>query len=190
MGSAVIKKINKRMKKHKKDIVFNNLSINGNTTRMALERMPYDIQSNSPEYLLVQFGMNDANYWLSDKGVPRVSIDSFESNLKEILSRANAIGVKKIFINTNHISTLTNIMKNTNISYQESVREYNKIIRKVAKASSVVLIDIEKAFSTLSGDELKKYILKDGVHLSKHGHKLYLKTVFPFIYKELNEEIK
>src|SRR6267378_1663214 len=79
-----------------------NSSVNENTTRMALERMPYDIQSHPIDILFVQFGMNDCNYWLTDKGVPRVSPMAFEANLLEIIDRAQAIHVKKIFLSTNH----------------------------------------------------------------------------------------
>lgn len=180
------KYVNKELAKIDKHIVFNNLSINGNTTRMALERMPYDIQSNKPDYLLIQFGMNDANYWLSDNGVPRVGKHAFKSNLEEMIDRANAIGVKKIFLNTNHISTLTGIMKNTNISYQKSVMDYNKIIREVSNYSSnIILTDIENVFSKYSEKELEKYILEDGVHLSELGHDVYFNELFPQIEKEI-----
>lgn len=72
-----------RIKFPQQDITAINSSINGNTTRMALERMPYDIQSHDVDILVIGFGMNDCNYWETDKGVPRVSPLAFEANLKK-----------------------------------------------------------------------------------------------------------
>jgi lysophospholipase L1-like esterase len=62
---------------HALDIIIQNPSVNGNTTRLALERMPYDIQSHTPHVLFVQCGMNDCNVWQTDKGHPRVSKAAF-----------------------------------------------------------------------------------------------------------------
>ena len=45
------------------DVLTQNPSVNGNTTRMALERMPYDVQSHAPDVLYIQFGLNDCNGW-------------------------------------------------------------------------------------------------------------------------------
>ena len=42
---------------------------------------PYDVQSHEVDVLVVGFGMNDCNYWMTDKGVPRVSQNAFRANL-------------------------------------------------------------------------------------------------------------
>lgn len=55
-----------------KAVVFNP-SINGDTTRRALERIAHDVQTRSVDGILVQFGLNDANHWETDRGLPRVS---------------------------------------------------------------------------------------------------------------------
>ena len=66
--------------------------------------MPYDIQSHEPDLLLVQFGMNDCNFWESDRGNPRVSLDAFRANLREIYTRAFSFGVHNVIQLTNHPS--------------------------------------------------------------------------------------
>src|SRR6516165_6738095 len=50
------------------DLMVQNPSINGNTTRMALDRMAFDVQAHRPDVLIVQFGLNDCNVWESDQG--------------------------------------------------------------------------------------------------------------------------
>lgn len=168
------------------NIVVNNHSINGNTTRMALERMPHDIQDKSIDILVVEFGMNDCNYWVTDCGVPRVSEEAFRANLTEIIERALVFHVKKILLLTNHISGRMDIMPNSSITYQQSNKKYNLIIREVAQrfgAEKVVLVDMEKYFEEGLGKEndniknreniRKSLLLPDLVHLSKKGHELY-----------------
>lgn len=162
-------------------------SISGNTTRMALERMPSDIQSYGIiDVILIQFGLNDCNYWKTDKGVPRVSKKAFKANLLEIIERARIFGAKKIFLNTNHPTLRTNLMKK-HLSYQQSNEEYNQIIREVAKISKVQLIDIEKFWQQRikTPSSLKDLLLSDKLHLSVAGHNLYFRIVFPAIEKQL-----
>jgi lysophospholipase L1-like esterase len=79
-----------------------NASVNGNTRRQALERMPYEVQSHPLDVLLVQFGMNDCNYWRTYHGLPRVSQAAFRANLAEIIERAFRFGAQRVLLNTNH----------------------------------------------------------------------------------------
>jgi acyl-CoA thioesterase-1 len=167
-----------------RDVEVSNLSVNGNTTRLALERMPYDIQSHSPEILIVQFGMNDCNVWESDRGHPRVSAEAFEANLREIVKRARIFGVQQVFLHTNHFSARMSPMPNTDLTYEEANRAYNDVIRRVAAdmPNAVELTDIEAVWREhLDGDEDRRveYVLDDHLHLSVPGHDLYFESVAP-----------
>ena len=156
------------------ELLIQNLSVNGNTTRMALERMPYDIQSHDIDILVIGFGMNDCNYWESDKGLPRVSPQAFEANMKEIIDRAYNFNIREVIIHTNHPSPRTDLMSNTNITYGQSNHFYNEIIRKIARDDKRVnFVDIEREIEEIGGCE--HFVLKDGVHLSMAGHELYYK---------------
>lgn len=165
-------------------VLVSNVSINGRTTRQALETMPHEIQAEPPDILLVQFGMNDCNYWKTDRGMPRVSPEAFLCNLKEIINRAYNVGVKKVFVNTNHPTDLTEIMPHTKISYQSSNARYNLLIRDACRETQAVLIDIEDFFNK----EIKRlnatrenYLLPDMLHINEDGHNLYFNIVYPII---------
>lgn len=138
------------------DLVVNS-SRNGDTTRLALERMPQDVQAYKPDVLIVQFGINDQNKWKTNKGMPRVTKESFEHNLKEILYRAMNNGCESIYLLTNHIYG------------------YNENIRTVVKETSAKLIDVGYETPFSNG------ILLDDIHLNKKGHQLY----FDIISKQL-----
>jgi lysophospholipase L1-like esterase len=178
--------VSQRLQKKFPSLVVANSSVNGRTTRQALENMPYEIQSTAPDILIVQFGMNDCNYWKTDGGLPRVSLGSFKSNLNEIFDRAFYCGVKKICVNTNHPTCRTKSkMPFTDIVYQDNNEKYNEVIRELHRErsdSSIVLNDIEKHFknSTL---EMEQYVLgePDLLHLSNAGHLEYYNFIYPKI---------
>jgi lysophospholipase L1-like esterase len=163
-------------------VLIQNASINGNTTRLALERMSYDVTSHSPDFLLVQFGMNDCNYWQSDFTVPRVSERAFEANLVEIVERAFLCGTSQIFLCTNHPSLKGEFSHFPTKSHSESNKRYNDIIRRTAallqqENESVILLDNESYWYEIMESNpqirLEKLLLPDGIHLSETGHRIY-----------------
>lgn len=187
------------LKRMDDSIVVNNLSVNGNTTRMALERMAHDIQGKNIEILIVEFGMNDCNYWQTDCGVPRVSPDSFQANLEEIIKRARVFNTKKIVLLTNHVSGRNDLLVNSDITYQENNQKYNAIIRKVAKEESTLLIDMEDYFISYINEvnedqrraRIESLLLPDMIHLSRLGHEIYYKFfISQFVERVLNAEEK
>lgn len=173
-----------------RNFLLSNASVNGNTTRLALERMPYDIQGHKPDLILVQFGMNDCNFWDSDNGCPRVSIEAFKANLKEIVTRALLNNCKHVFLNTNH-PTLRNHskMKNSNLTYEDSNHLYNQAIRETyhelkSKNIRITLNDIEKSF-TSQNVSLNELLLPDHLHLSAKGHEIYFNNIFPVVKENI-----
>ncbi len=189
----IAKSLDALAKKHHTPLLVINSSVNGNTTRQALERMTYDVLSHGVDIIVIQFGMNDCNLWESDKSYPRVSKKSFEANLHEIADRAKLFGAQKIYINTNHPTKRTRKFPHAAISYEESNRQYNEIIRKVAQdRSDMELNDVEKLFK----DHIKKrrfslgdMLLSDGVHPNTYGHKLYFQAIFPKLKKSIEDLI-
>ena len=171
-----------------RDVIVANSSINGRTTRQALEDMPYHIQSQPIDIIIVQFGLNDCNYWETDRGMPRVSNMAFIANLNEIIDRCLKFNAYKILVNTNHpTSRIEEIMPHTQISYEASNAEYNEAIRAVcaSRENDVSLQDIELHFAKLtdSGENIKNLLLEDGLHPSEAGHDCYFNVMYPAIAK-------
>jgi|15BtaG_2_1085339.scaffolds.fasta_scaffold01016_8 lysophospholipase L1-like esterase len=173
-----------RISENLKDILVSNVSINGRTTRQALETMPNEIQANPPSVLVIQFGMNDCNYWKTDMGVPRVSKEAFLANLKEITNRALNAGVETVIVNTNHPTGLDKIMPDTEISYQHSNEEYNILIRRACDEMNILTIDMEQEFLKeieRTGQSRLDFLLEDLLHLNQNGHDLYFNTICPIV---------
>ena len=179
--------------------VIQNAGVNGNTTRQALLRMHYDVISHHPDFLMIQFGMNDCNYWADDNNLPRVSPKSFKANLEEMVDRGLSAGAKHFFLNTNHPSLKGHIPHYPEISYDQSNSDYNQYIRSAHKAlirdsKPVTLIDIEKIFhshiASLEKTSLAELLLDDGIHLSEQGHNVYIKYLIPIVINKIQEFLK
>ncbi len=171
--------------KDKAEIVVQNPSINGNTTRMALERIAYDVQAHRPEVLIVQFGMNDCNVWETDKGCPRVSPETFAANLSEIIDRSRTFGASQVIVGANHSTTRTvTKLPNADCVYEDANRHYNAIVREVANSKGAQLADLERVFddSVEAGKHhLADLLLPDELHLSESGHDLYFAHYLPLV---------
>jgi lysophospholipase L1-like esterase len=174
--------------------VVQNAGVNGDTTRQGLERMHHDVTSHSPSYALVQFGMNDCNYWEDDLGMPRVSQKAFVANLEEIVEKFINAGTRHCFLNTNHPSQKGSFSHISNITYDESNADYNQLIRvtydNLKKGGfPITMIDNEMIWKGhLKRDQTKKlqdYLFEDGIHLSFAGHELYRENLVPQIIKIL-----
>jgi len=177
---------------HNREILVVNSSINGRITRQALEDMPYHVQSGGVDVLVVQFGMNDCNYWESDKGLPRVSKKAFSANLEEIIQRGKTFGARKILLNNNHPTSRTrDVFAHTSVTYQDSNKQYNQAIRELALnlSEEVIFSDVEACFNEQlrTGASADDYLLPDQLHLSEKGHRLYHDYLSPVINRAVLE---
>ena len=59
-------------------VLFSVGAVSGDTTRQGLERFPTEVQSERPDVITIQFGLNDCNRWQTDGGLPRVSELAFD----------------------------------------------------------------------------------------------------------------
>ncbi len=183
-----------KIKDYEAPFVVQNTGVNGNTTRQALQRMHYDVTSHRPDFMMIQFGMNDCNYWADDLILPRVSRQSFVANIEEIVDRAVASGVRHCFLNTNHPSLKGGFSHYSSITYDQSNEQYNQLIRNahesmIGKGKSVTLIDMERIWLShleeSSSLQLQSLLLEDGIHLSEEGHLLYTNFLIPKVIEEL-----
>jgi len=156
--------------------------------------MHYDVTSHHPDFMMVQFGMNDCNYWVDDLTLPRVSPDSFVANLEEIVDRAVVSGVRHCFLNTNHTSLKGAFPHYEELSYDQSNTIYNQLVRDAhermtGKGRPVTLIDMERHWLSHLEESLQvsleTLLLDDGIHLSEQGHSVYTAFIIPKVVAEL-----
>lgn len=142
----------------------------GETTRLALERFPRDVQETQADVVVLQWGHNDCNRWETDLGLPRVSLPAFKANLEEMVDRCRAVGSTPI------LCSITPSAKSPKHGFD--VATYSRAVRDVAHAKRVALAPVRSFFLEREWFGL---LMDDGVHLSDEGHELYSQVVLDTI---------
>jgi acyl-CoA thioesterase-1 len=148
-------------------VIVENRSINGNTTRQALERLSFDVTSNAPDLVYVQFGLNDCNVWATDFGEPRVSLAAYDANLREIVRKLRAAGAATVILATNHECRL-------GAEYETRLLQYNEAVRTLSRELGTGLFDVRAAPRPFDPQAM---LLQDGIHLSEAGHIFYFEAL-------------
>jgi lysophospholipase L1-like esterase len=170
---------------------FLNKGISGETSRQGLERYARDVQGNLPDLMTLEFGLNDCNYWVTDRGHPRCSLAAYRANLVEMIDRARLFGAKEIIMQTNH-ETLKRKVLLGGETLEDSRKRYNDAVREVAAETGVTLCDIEQAFGPMTDAQLEETLLPypDHLHLSEAGHVRYQSVIQPYIERALERLIQ
>jgi acyl-CoA thioesterase-1 len=166
-----------------------NCSINGDTTRLALERMPFDVQRYGVAVLIVQFGMNDCNFWMTDEGQPRVSPTAYRANTLEIIRRGIAFGARRILLATSHPTSHKEKHPAAGMSIEESRVAYGRILREIAAEDpAVILVDVERHFEKAleKGASEREFLMPDGIHLNQRGHDQYVDIFSPAVLEAID----
>ena len=134
--------------------IVQNMSKNGETSRQALERLYPDVLRYEPSIVYIQYGINDANCWKTDKGMPRVTIPEFRANIITLCERC-------LYWNTSVI------MGNNHTD------AYNP----VADGISIVLDNAFDNYYYVDHSHYTGDYMLDAVHLNERGHQLYFENI-------------
>lgn len=153
----------------------------GQNTRQALERFQNDVLLEQPSHLYIHFGANDCVHWDSMKGQALVYPQSFRCNLLEMIAKARAFSINRLFLGTTHPLRRPKLEMNGK-SHAENCRDYNAIIREVSKEACVALVDHEQH----PGFSNAEALLVDGIHLSRVGSQYYAQTFLEALRRDKN----
>jgi lysophospholipase L1-like esterase len=134
------------------------------------------VLSKKPTIVFIYIGINDVWHWKKNKeGVLSggTTPEVFESGLKDIIAKINAVGARVILCT----ATVINEKSDGSNERDAMLDEYCAISRKVATETKSQMVDLRKAFidhlKTANPDNLPKGILTgDGVHLNPAGNRL------------------
>jgi hypothetical protein len=106
-----------------------------------------------------------------------ISEEDYRLNLKKIVKLAKRGNVNLVFINT---ITPPDFLEGRSPGYQENVKKYNLILKKICQQSKAVLIDIDRAINRAKKPESFLY---DGMHINSQGHELLATLLFKSLIK-------
>lgn len=153
-----------------------NLSISGGTTETILKRFEAESKIREADALIFQTGGNDSAYQSSPENLI-VSLENFENNIREIVSRAKKITDKIIFMDLRNCDE----SKTTPVPWidfyytNENMQKYSKIMEKVCRDNDVLFMEISK---------LENSDFDDGLHPNEKGHGKIFDEVKFFLEKE------
>lgn len=158
-----------------------NSGIGGNTTVDALARFDRDVAAKDPDFVILAFGTNDMVRPVARKLVSQVPLEDFRKNLIELITKVRALGAEPIL---NTCPYLRDGAYPPAENYDPDggllaiLDTYNKVIREVAAAQSVGLVEIRNECDKY---QLSIFLVSDGVHLATLGNKVYTELITKFM---------
>ncbi len=150
-----------------------NAGIGGNTTGQMLARIDKDVLAHKPSAVLIMAGLNDAAF--VDPGPvartwPRVSLERYEANLREIVSRVRQAGATPVMLTPNPMTSrypYANLGTYRGSDINHALSSYAAAAAGVARETESCLVDVYGAWR--SGQDYEE-LLPDGVHPNAGGH--------------------
>ena len=142
--------------------------ISGHKSNQMLARLEKDVLSKKPDWMTLSCGVNDV--WHGARGV---AIEPYKKNITEIVTKAQAAGIKVMLL------TSTMIGEDQTTSNNQKLLPYNAFIRQLAKDKNCLLADL----NTDMQEALKKFpkgakgnkLTGDGVHMNALGNAMMAK---------------
>lgn len=173
-----------------------NAGIGGHTTRDGLKRFDRDVLAHQPRVVVISFGINDAavDVWKNPPATgPRVPLDEYRGNLKEIVTKTRAAGAKAIFMTPNPIrwnSKLRDLYgkppydPDDELGFDQPVLDsYRQAMRNVAAELSVPVLEVPRVWEAAlveTGGKVDNFLL-DGLHPNDAGHAATAAALLPVV---------
>ena len=154
------------------DARVENRGVPGNTIAQGTERLDRDVLSLRPQFVVVSFGVNDSVMTAADKA--RVPRERYGKLLAEMIDRIRAAGAEPIVATQTPIIAAPYYKRHPKAYYGAAggvckfLSTYNEVIRRVAKAKRVPMVDIAKLFKGREEQWLRP--APDGVNPNPQGY--------------------
>jgi acyl-CoA thioesterase I len=138
-----------------KDEVFA-LGVSGDTVGDLLQRIECECRARLPRVIVLAIGLNDAMTDTDNRPTP---LEHFERDYQKVVDIAKGYTNKIIIIGLNKIDR-----RATALGYHTDPKDYNDVIRKIAKENGLPFID---TYPIITSE-----LLFDGIHPNSKGHEL------------------
>ncbi len=167
------------------DVVVDRSAVSGRNSTSMRNALQREVIDKKPTYMTLSAGVNDI--WQA-KGVP---LSVYKTNVVDIISRAQAAGIKVILF------TITMIYEDAEGKYNVASIPYNEFLWEIAKEKGCVLVDLNAemrkhvaAYRAKTG-KTDNYLTSDGVHVNSRGDYMMARTIlkegFGFTHAELEK---
>jgi len=176
--------LEKSLKEKGIDATVVNVGIGGERTDQALLRLERDVIAKKPLIVTVMYGTNDSYV---DPGAKesRLTVDAFEKNLRELVSRLRAAEITPILMTEprwGDKASANGVGEHPN----ERLEKFMAATRAVTKDVKVPLIDNYQIWSDrqAKGDDIGEWTT-DQCHPNAQGHHIIAETMLPTIVESI-----
>ncbi len=143
-----------------------NVGISGNRIVDLLARIKRDVWNENPDVISILVGVNDVWHEIQNKN--GVEIDRFEKYYRDIIeeSRKRLPNCKLIMLEP---FVLKGEATEQKIDEFLKVKDYAKVVRKLAKEYDIPFVELQEEFDALAEKYGVKPLLWDGVHPDVFG---------------------
>lgn len=175
-----------------------NAGVPGDSTERAFGRLLPDVLARHPTLVFMMFGINDQMiYDGAARGAYRVPPPQFAWNLNTMVSALRQDGARVVLLTNRPLVQGPGTggaryfldrhggggdRYPTPAATRDSIRQYNGIIRQIARHNGALLVDVWQAVVDKGGGDHDPHVLaagidrpgpdNDGVHLGPEGHRL------------------
>lgn len=182
-----------------------NSGIGGNTSSQGLARIEEDVLNHKPDYVIINFCMNDHVIPDDGTGLPKVSLEQFQDNILKMVSLIRGIDAVPILATPHRIveGNAGDGMGGAGADHyyrrhpaklykeaggaNDQLRRYCDMIVDIGKKYGVTVIDINAASET---QDLYSILINnrnstedDGVHINENGAKFYAEKISEVLLK-------
>jgi lysophospholipase L1-like esterase len=145
----------------------------------GMDRFEKDVLSHRPDWVTLNFGLNDAYQDKGDGTASRIPLDSFIANLSHYIIEIKKINGRIILLTPNPLSSKLEPFRH------ERLKLYRDAVIKLAKSERVDLINSWKVFGKYARKDPggMEGLLPDGLHPMDIGHKLIADEIVKIIKK-------
>jgi len=161
-----------------------------NTTEQGRARFQKDVLDHKPDFVIIQFGINDSLIDFTNTPpatAPRVSLERYRENLEHFVTSAKAQGAKVILMTPNPIYwTWTSLQAfgqapynmDTVDGFNVLLKDYAEVSREVAKKYDLYGPDIQAIY--LANPRAWVDWLCDGMHSTDAGYKVITDEIMKY----------
>lgn len=168
-----------------------NAGVGSDRTDGGLLRLDRDALTHKPKFVTIMFGAND-QCWDAGKTGPRITLEAYERNLREMVDRIRAAGAEPIIMTE---PPLGSAWKGPNPIYAEKGNNFElaafmDAARRVAADEKTPLVDHFAQWRKASDVGVDSW-LTDGCHPNAAGHEILaekmMETLLPLVTQSLSE---
>lgn len=168
-----------------------NGAVGGESTRECMRRFGRDVLAYSPDYLLVMFGGNNEDHTRPERIVPLDEVRRHMTGMMaQIPDKTRVVGVGLgPVINERHWAAkhpaFAGPFAKCGGGLDELLEPYREIARRFFRERNCPFLDLYP----LLDRGRHEYLLPDGIHLNREGHKLFGLEMFSIMEQEITEKI-